>query len=592
MPPLPRVKLPLIADLLAQLRYAPREALLRIIHAAEALAIDLDPRETYPEDWIAFRLTGFRPPGSTRAPATIPGERVLADLGPCVELLSDRAGLSRADFPDWPDERTLAREWQTSVKTLARLRRRGLIARRVRRESHRPVLIFNPELARAFRERYVAPQAWQKGSGAGAASRASGLPRLASPSSSSRPYSRMSPRDRQRAVRRAAKYRARFGCSLNQAAKRIAARLGRSLEAVRQVLIAHDAKASVAIFDRSPPLGDAAGADLFEQWRRGVSPEALAKAQRKAPPAVLRAINTARAAHLRALSLPVAASPPDVDTLEALLKPPVCRQGLHRAWPETIGEWAALARAAPPPALASERAWARAARGLEAHAAGAVERLPNRGASSPELDEIETNLRWARRLRTLLIRNQWGTMLRAIEAAATRPIDRVRPGLAQCAIAAAHLALDETLDRFDPDRGGRLAGAAAVPLQRALAGALGAEPAAAVGAASSAARAAPAGALAAPFPVISLGASGWAERFEAPEDVERFVLEAPSGAGTDAAHDAARQLLSDRFGFAGPPPPSTIRAMAKRAKLPEVVMARRVREAIALAVESTKKAGR
>lgn len=592
MPPLPRIKVPLVADLLAQLRYAPRDALMRIIHAAEALAIDLDSRETYPEDWIAFRLTGFRPPDTTRAPTTIAGERVLADLGPFVELLSDRAGLSRTDFPDWPDDRTLAREWQTSVKTLARLRRRGLVARRVRRESHRPLLIFNPELARAFRERCAAPQTSQKGSAAVAALRASGVPRSARPASSSRPYSRMSLRDRARVVRRASRYRTRFGCTLNQAAKRIASRLGRSLEAVRQVLIAHDAKASVPIFDRLPPLSDAAGADLFEHWRRGASPEALAKAHRKAPPAVLRAINTARAAHLRALSLPLAASPPDVDALEGLLKPPVCRQGLYQAWPETIGEWAALARAAPPPSLASERAWARAARGLEAHAAGAIERLPNRGASSPKLDEIETNLRWARRLRTLLIRSQWGTMLRAIEAAATRPIDRVRSGLAQRAIAAAHLALDETLDRFDPDRGGRLAGAAAVPLQRALAGALGAEPITAVGTPTTAARAAPAGALAAPFPVVSLGPSGWAERFEAPEGVERFVLVTPSGASPDAAHDPARQLLSDRFGFAGPLPPSTIRAMAKRARLPEVLMARRVREAIAVAVASTDKVGR
>ncbi len=589
MPPLPRVKLPLIADLLAQLRFAPREALLRIIHAAEALAIDLDPRETYPEDWIAFRLTGFRPAGNARAAAAVSGELVLIDLGPCVELLSDRAGLARADLPDWPDERTLARDWQTSVKTLARLRRRGLIARRVRRENHRPVLVFNPDLARAFRERHVQSLAAPAGSngkaGSGASSSAHSRS-LSSASDSSRPYSRMSRRDRERVVRRAARYRARFGCSLNQAAKRIAARLERSLEAVRQVLISHDAESPTPIFGRSPPFGEAEGASLFDQWQRGASPEGLAKARRKAPPAVIRAINATRAAHLRQLALPVAPSPPDLDALASLLKPPVCRQGLHRAWPETIGEWAALARSAPPPALPAERAWSRAARALESRAAQAIHRLPKRGASSPALDEIETSLRWARRLRTLLVRSQWGTMLRAIEAAAARPIDRLRPAAAQQSVAAAHRAVDEALDRFDPDRGGRLAGAAAVPLQRALAATLGTEPAAG-GAAG--ARAAPAGALAASFPSLSLGPNVWAGRFEAPEGVERFVLSAPGGASADAAHDAARQLLSDRFGFAGPP--CTIRALAEQAKRPEVVMARRVREAVALAVALAEKPG-
>ena len=61
MPPLPQLRSPAIQNLYEQLRFAPPKALKRDIERAETLAGEIDRATTYPEDWIVFRLTGYRP---------------------------------------------------------------------------------------------------------------------------------------------------------------------------------------------------------------------------------------------------------------------------------------------------------------------------------------------------------------------------------------------------------------------------------------------------------------------------------------------------------------------------------------------------
>ena len=64
MPPLAKCKIPEIADLADQLRFASVEALVRQVESAESLAADLIEKEQYPVDWLVFRITGHRPESS------------------------------------------------------------------------------------------------------------------------------------------------------------------------------------------------------------------------------------------------------------------------------------------------------------------------------------------------------------------------------------------------------------------------------------------------------------------------------------------------------------------------------------------------
>ena len=60
MPPLPRLAVEAIEDLARQLRFAPKHALLRDLARTESLVEDIDPEQDYPEDFIIFRVTGYR----------------------------------------------------------------------------------------------------------------------------------------------------------------------------------------------------------------------------------------------------------------------------------------------------------------------------------------------------------------------------------------------------------------------------------------------------------------------------------------------------------------------------------------------------
>ena len=61
MPRVARFKIAAVEDLLRQLEYAPAETRRRQMDAAERLIADIDPNQNYPQDFITFRITGYRP---------------------------------------------------------------------------------------------------------------------------------------------------------------------------------------------------------------------------------------------------------------------------------------------------------------------------------------------------------------------------------------------------------------------------------------------------------------------------------------------------------------------------------------------------
>ena len=86
MPAFAKLRIAALDDLARQLRFAPPETLRRQLERAEQLAAEIDPSINYPEDWIVFRITGYR--ADMPAPATIVGEALLGDIGILVERLS------------------------------------------------------------------------------------------------------------------------------------------------------------------------------------------------------------------------------------------------------------------------------------------------------------------------------------------------------------------------------------------------------------------------------------------------------------------------------------------------------------------------
>lgn len=455
MPPLARMVVPALEDLARQLRFAPREALLRDIDRAEALAASINADAAYDEAWIVGQVTGYQ--ARLDSPATIVGSALLSDLSPFVERLCESAGLTPADLPPGslaPD--ALAARWSVSRKTLDRYRKRGLVARRVIGPDAKVRLAFAPGVIDAFQAREH-----------DAIDRAAG-------------FSRISDADEARIIRRAARYRARFNCSLNEAAKRLATRFGRSHEAIRQILRRHDAAlpAPQRLFTRPGPPDERFERLAWRVWRRALDPGTLAQRNARSRVAVVRAANHHRAALLRGLAPTLTRAPLPVHLLDRdldrILASPPATTGLGGPAITEALHWILTARGAGAPLGVEERSRTQGYHVIRARVASLTAAL---GPSTPEaerLDEAETLLRWAARLKAELIRAQQGLVLRALESRLARPLEEVRAAELAELVMLSVRAIADAIDTYDafgvPGKlPGRLAAPAGLAIDRAVA---------------------------------------------------------------------------------------------------------------------------
>jgi len=446
MPPLPKLRTPALAKLAEQLRYTPRAALMRDIERTEELASDVNAEQSYPLEWVVFRISGYRT--ELDAEVVVSGKDLLGDLSAFVERLCAQAGLrvDEHDAREYVAVEALEREWGVSRSTINRHRRRGLIARRVLGPDGRPRLIF----IRSVVERHESRRQGE-------------LKRAAS-------YTRIEEGDRERMVRRARRYRESCDLSLNEAALRLSRRFGRSHEAVRQILRRHDERSSEPIFEDGGPLTDRQRRVIVRASARGLEPGEIAKRFRRSSSLVRRVIADMRAERLRglleggALAIPTSARLRDEVWLEA----PAARVGLSVDIERDVLDLVSLARTQGRPDAEREASLSRAYHGLRARAEGVIRALPAHGASSAQVDRAETDLRWAGLVKLALAREQMVTILRAIEDRAGCRAERVgATGLAELMLEGLQR-LGSAIDHFNPERGGRLAGATSVAVGRAL----------------------------------------------------------------------------------------------------------------------------
>jgi RNA polymerase primary sigma factor len=455
MPPLAKCKIPEIADLADQVRYASHASLLRQVESAESLAGDLDEQEKYPVDWLVFRITGHRPDSGSAGSAVFSGSAVLADLSAFVERLCESAEFGIADLPDGSvDADGLAARWNVSRKTIDRSRRKGLIARRVRNERGRASLYFSPRSVAAYEGRRG--EAIEK---AGA-------------------FSRLSPDTEARIIRRAARYRRVFHCTLNQAAVRLAEKFDRSHQGIRELLERHDARererGGEPIFEERPDRSARTQIVAVRMSRAGAEPAEIAHAifgPRADKRRATRLIRQARARLLRRLNLdgPVSPAFARADADEVLLAPDCVRTGLGGGpgatdLPGLIG----LIHEASPMSAADESARAVAHQYLRSRARRMLEKLSETDPNPTRLDEIETRLRWAMLLRTELVRAELGVLGTTVERQIGRSMDRLPPHQVRPLLIVGLRAIGEAVDRFAPFHGGRLAGAVSMRVGKAI----------------------------------------------------------------------------------------------------------------------------
>lgn len=450
MPPLPRISVPALARLAEELRFAPRDALIRDLDRIERLAAEIDEHGEFPEEWISFRITGFRADapagadtskggrGNHSSGAPVAGRDLLRDLSALAERLSAAARLTAPEGSLTLAE--LASRWRVSTKTIERLRRRGLIARRVVDDAGRSRLAFASHVIDGF-----------------TAAHAEMIRRAAD-------YSRTPAITRARVIRCARLYRA-VGLSLNQAAQRIALRYGRSHEAIRQQLIRHD---QLAVERKQPPIFAWRGSlrstrthGALEEIARGVEPRAIARRLGRSPHAVRRATNILRADRLRSLALasvppgahvppPLALTAPPLDSLHA-------RDGLSEPGTADLLAFIRAARLREVPLGVVERARALALRALLGRAGTWIGALDHAWPSPGAVDTIETALRWAARLKAELLRSHLALIIQTIEARAALKLDEQRAPRALQLVELGLNAGARAIDAFDPAKGGRVA---------------------------------------------------------------------------------------------------------------------------------------
>lgn len=553
---LSRIRHPAIADLTRQLRFSSREALLRQIERVEELAGAIDAAQSYPIEFVAFRITGYRD-AELPSGGVVKGDALAADLPGVIERLCEAAEISLGDpsLRGGLSAAELAKKWDVSRKTLMRYRRFGLIARHAVGKGGRVHAVYMPGVVarvEAARKREI--------------SKAAG-------------FTRIDGATRKRMLSRAARYRARFRCSLNQIAARLSERFDRSHEAVRQLLKKHER----AITKSEPSAGplDERGRRVAERaMRRGIEPAAVAERFARTRQAVVRAAAMERGAMLRAWVESGAMDRPEspvfsrADSAEVILAPASVRVALSEKCERTLGELVALRKRGTASAK-EERERALACHFLVRRAAGIAATIDRLHPEPTKIDECFTMLRWATLLKIVLMRSQLPLLVSTIESVLDTPLELAPLGAAKLRemMEAGLAALSEGVNHFDAAKGGRLAAPAGLALNRAITrvarSAAGAEKIVAAGKTRAVAR-----------PSMEMQIGAW-ERAVDPWQ-RQIELDARLRGVLVAMESADRRVIERRAGWDGSPP-MTLAQLAKDLKTTPMRAAMLERRAIRIA---------
>ena len=261
-----------------QVRFAPRDQQMEQANRAERLLGEIDPARVYPYEYLCYRITDFRP--TSFAQTKLSGEQASHDLRLFVEDLTDAAAVkAESAGEEVLTVEELARKFNVSTKTISRWREQGLVSRRFLFEGRKRV-----GFLRSSVQRFVDENADRVRRGAN--------------------FSQMSETERDEIISRARRLAVAGGCP-SDIARRIAQKMNRSAETIRYTLKQFDQEhPDLAIFPTQVgPLTDETKQKIYEQYRRDVPAEELAKRYCRTKTSIYRIVNEMRAK--RILELPL-----------------------------------------------------------------------------------------------------------------------------------------------------------------------------------------------------------------------------------------------------------------------------------------------
>jgi RNA polymerase sigma factor (sigma-70 family) len=258
-----------------QVRFAPPLRRVEQLRRAEKLLAEIEPDKKYPYQFVCFRITEFRP--DSYPDLVIDGATLEHDLYAFISQLA-------RSLPAVPVEEVaepvmtleqISKRLNVSTKTINRWRRRGLIGVPVLCNGRRQVG-FLPSLVEPFIE--ANQDRIDRGSR----------------------FSQLSDEEKEEILRRA-KRLARLGtATLTEISRRIARRMGRSVETVRYTIKNYDRENPCdALFPGvSGALDSETKQAIFSSYRRGISVDVLAKRFHRNRTSMYRVINEVRARRL------------------------------------------------------------------------------------------------------------------------------------------------------------------------------------------------------------------------------------------------------------------------------------------------------
>jgi RNA polymerase sigma factor (sigma-70 family) len=268
------------------------------VDAAEQLMRLVDPDQQYPLEFVVYRLTGFQPRRQEQESEMIGGKELLADLRKLVMDICDSFKLRTGDYREKVyDTEALAERFSVSTKTIQRWRKKGLFARHLMfPDAQRRVAFLESSV-----EYFVQGHKKQ-------------VDRSAH-------FSQLDDSEHEEILRRARRMHQFTRCTLSEAARRIARKLGRAVETIRYTIRNHDKRNPAdAIFPRAQkPLTDRDRQLIYRSFLNGVSIPALATQYDRTRGTVYRIINEMRAMQLLSREIDYMHNPqfdlPDADEL-------------------------------------------------------------------------------------------------------------------------------------------------------------------------------------------------------------------------------------------------------------------------------------
>jgi RNA polymerase primary sigma factor/RNA polymerase sigma factor len=253
-----------------QVRFAPRERKLEQVNKTEKLLLEIESEKKYSFEFISFRITGYRPDAGPHE--VISGEDAQHDLRLFIEDVSDSADIpSDAGGEQVFTVDQLGKRFNVSTKTISRWRQQGLVSRR---------FVFNGRKRVGFLkssvDRFVANNREKVERGA--------------------KFTQLSDQEREEIIHRARRLARAGGCP-SDVTRRIAERLGRSVETIRYTLKEYDKQnKEMAIFPgHGGPLTDRAKEEIYKQHRRGQSAEMIARKHCRSVNSIYRILSEMRA---------------------------------------------------------------------------------------------------------------------------------------------------------------------------------------------------------------------------------------------------------------------------------------------------------